>query len=336
VKESASMKKLLIFTLVFLILASFVCSSDEGLEIDSVTIYHNGEKEGTIQNGARFSEVVEPGDKLELEIELENTFSDNIDIEDIEILLKIENIKEGENITEDISKFDLNDDSSKIKSIRVDIPNDADEIVKTVELDVRGVDENGTVHKINWVFDININDDKHDITVYTTKLKPETVECNGTAELTVWIENNGEYDEEDVVLIVENEKLGIYKKYTNLEVDEGEKYAKSVFLEFNDVVESDYYFLNLKTYYKDDHLDDLEEVGLTVHKCKESLVEIEIDDSNDSDEDLTDEIPLSEVEDYETQKTSKNKSGSVLVGLLIGLLVLIIIILIIVFALSRL
>ena len=323
------MKKLFIFALVFLILASFVCA--EGLEINDITVYLNNEKEGVIKEGSRFSEIVEPGDELELEIDIENTFRDNIDIEDIEIILKIENIVEGENLTEDISKFDLNDGNRKIKSIKIDIPDDADETIKTVKLSVRGVDENGTVHKLNSEFYININDEKHDITIYTTKIKPEVVECSGTVELIVWIENSGGYDEEEVTLVVENEELGIYKEYTNLEVDESEKYAKQVILSLENINKSDYYMLQLKTYYKDDHLDDIGEVGLTVHKCKEELVEIETPTlPNEADED----VPLNEVEEY--KKTNREGSNSILLGLLVGLLVLIAIIFIIVFALSRL
>jgi hypothetical protein len=327
------MKKLLIFTLVLILLSSFVCASNEGLEINEVTVYLNGEKGGTLRENSRFDEIVEPGDKLEFEIELENTFREEIDIEDIEIIIKIENIKEGENITKDISKFDLNDGNSKLKSIKIEIPDDADEIVKTVELSVRGIDENGTVHKIEWNFEINVNDVKHDISIYTTKIKPDVIECSGTVEVMVWMENSGSYDEEDVVLIVENDELGVYKKYPSIEIDEGEKYAKSALLELQNISQSDYYLLNLKTYYKDEYLDDIGEVGLTVHKCKEELIEIETPDlPNES----TEEVVLSEVGDYNPQKINPNKSSSIFMGLLVGLLVLIIIIFIIVFALSRL
>ncbi len=277
------MKKVLLFPLIIIFLVSTVYALEEGLEISDLTIYKDSELQRSIRNGSYYNELIRPGEDVEFEIELENTFRDDIDIEDIEIIITLYNITEGEDVIEDVSPFDLNYDKTKTKSIRLDIPDDADEILKTVGINIQGVDENGTLHKIDWVVYLNIEDEDHDVRIYNTQLNQTIINCGGTAKLIVWVANDGEHDEEEVVLELENKELGLHNVYRNIEIDEDEKYAKRIFLNFDNVTKSGKFPIKIKTYYKDTHLDDITTIDLWVNKCKEVLV---IDETSGDEEEV--------------------------------------------------
>ena len=323
------MKKALLFSLMILIfLVSTVYASEGGLEISDITIYYNSDLQRGIRNGSFYSEFIKPGEDIKFEIELENTFKD-IDIYDIEIIIKIHNITEDTDIIEDTQTFDLDYGKTKTKSVRLDIPDDADEIIKPVEINIQGIDENGTLHKIDRVVYIHIEDEDHNIRIYKTQLNQTTIVCNETAKLIVWLINDGEHDESKVVLEIENKELGLHNVYDNIEIDEDEKYAKMIFLNFDNVTKSGKFPIEIKTYYKDTHLDDITTIDLWVNKCKEVLV---IDETNsdeeeviiEQEEDISVTTPTTYIE--KTDTTKKQKTPVLLIAF-IGLVILTIIIL---------
>lgn len=314
--------------MMLIFLVSTVYASEGGLEISDLTIYYNSDFQRGIRNGSLYNEFIKPGEDIKFEIELENTFREDIDIEDIEIVITLYNITEGENIIEDISKFDLNYDKTKTKSIRLDIPDDAEEILKTVGINIQGVDENGTVHKINWIIYLNIEDEDHDVRIYRTQLNQTIINCGETTKLIVWIANDGEHDESKVVLEIENKELGLHKIYRNIEIDEDEKYGKRILLNFDNVTKSGKFPIKIKTYYRDTHLDDVTTIDLWVNKCKEVLV---IDETDGDDE----EVIIEQEEDIsmttpptniEKTKTTTQEIPVMLLAFFIVLVVIVIII----------
>ncbi len=321
------MKKALFLSLIALILlVSTVYASEGNLEIKDLTIYVGSDYSRDIRNNDTFNEFIEPGDELEFEIELENTFEEDIDIKDIEVIIKLNNITQGEDITEDLSKFDLKYEKTKIKNIKLDIPSDADEITKSVEISIKGIDEEGTVHKIDWTIYVQIEDESHSILIYNTNLNQTTIDCKGTVRLIAWLSNDGSYDESKVILEVKNKELGLDKIYTGINIEEDEKYTKRIFIDIEDI-EAGNYPIELKAYYKNTHLDDVETVNLAVNACEtENSV---IDDVNDSDEDLieSDEnIPISETVEQSYTVPAKKKDQTIIMAFSIVLIVFIIII----------
>ena len=262
------MRKLLLLPIVLVLLVSMVSAA--GLIVKDLSIYQDEDRQRSMRDGDTYDEFIEPGEKIEFEIELENNLKDT-DIEDIEITIKIDNIEKGRNISEKEDKFDLNEDKKKIKSIKIEIPDDADETKKRADITIRGVDENNTVHRIEWAVYLKIEDEDHDITVRNTKLNIESVECNLTGELIVWIENDGNLDEEEVVLEVENKELGIYRKFGNIDVEEEELYTKLVPLNVENISRTGKYPIEIRTYYKNIHLDDIETDDVDLEACKKQI-----------------------------------------------------------------
>jgi len=141
------MNKFILLPVILILLVSIVSARD--LEINELKVIV-GDEDQIMGDSDTFNELVEPGQDIEFEIELENNMDDT-DIEDIIITITLQDITKGEDLKEETAKFDLNQEKIKVKSLELDIPDDADEVIKTAEINIRGVDENNTVHEINWV-----------------------------------------------------------------------------------------------------------------------------------------------------------------------------------------
>ena len=331
------MKKTLLLSLIALILlVSTVYASESKLEIKDLTIYSGSDYSRSVKNNDTFSEIIEPGEELEFEIEIENAFKEDIDINDIEIIIKVNNITQGEDIIEDTTKFDLKYEKSKTKNIKLDIPSNADEITKSVDISINGVDEEGTVHKIDWTIYIRIEDESHSIWIYNTNLNQTTVDCKGTVKLIIWLSNDGNYDESKVVLEAKNKELGLDNIYTGIDIDEDEKYSKIIFIDIEDI-ETGNYPIELKAYYKNTHLDDIKTINLAVNACEaEDSVIDDIDE--DSDEDMVEaeqDIVISDTVEQSYTPPIKKKDQTIIMAFSIVLIMLIIIISLSVFLLKN-
>ncbi|TKJ16979.1 hypothetical protein CEE44_00380 [Candidatus Woesearchaeota archaeon B3_Woes] len=316
-------KALLLPFMILILLVSTVYALEDGLRISDLTIYQDSDLQRSIGDGSVYNEFIVPGGDIKFEIELENTFIDKIDIEDIEISITLYNITENEDIFEDVSSFDLNYDKTKTKSIRLNIPDDAEEVQKTVEINIQGIDENDTIHKIDWFVYLNIEDEGHDVRIYNTQLNQTIVNCGETVKLIVWIVNDGKHDEEEVVLEIENKELGLHNVYDNIEIDEDEKYAKRILLNFDNVNKSGKFPLQIKTYYKDDHLDDLTTIDLWVNQCKNVLV-IDDEDISEEESDTQTTAPQTNIDESDTKK--QNIPVMLLAFFIVILVILIIIV----------
>ena len=336
------MKKLVVLPILFCILISIAFASE--LQITKFTIYVNDEDQGNLKNGSVHNEIIEPGDELEFEIELKNIFKDNTDINDIIIVGKIENITEGVSLFDNITEFDLGNDDSKIKKLHFDIPSDADELQKKVEILIKGVDDKKRNQTVRWFVYLNIDDEEHEIRVYKTKVDQKISACNDTGNIIVLLSNEGSYDEEDVTLKVQSAKLGIDKIYNKINIDEDGTYSKIVPLLINDHNKTGIFPVEIKAYYKEYHLDDLKAVNVYIEACKtsniqntESVEENQVEDNNqivyeDNISEATQEIIASESD--ASNNNPINQTQAIIVFSII-LLVLIIIIITTLFFIQR-
>jgi hypothetical protein len=322
-KIKQSTRNLILLPIIFFFLISLVSARD--LDINKLNIIV-GENNQFMSDEDTFRDVILPGDKIEFVFELKNNMYDT-DIKDILITVEMNNITQDENIKEDISLFDLNRDKTKTKSLKLKIPDNADEIVKTAKIKIKGVDDDN-FYEIDWNIYFKIEDEKRDITLYKTLLNQTKVNCSGSIQLLVWIENSGKYDESKAVLEVEIKKLDIYERYTSLDIKKGTKYTKIVPIEIDSINQTGKIALELRSYYKTTYLDDIKTLYLDVIECKKSTT------TDDKEEDIKPNITSPEEEiiipELEVVKSSNNMDMNVI----ILVFVIILIILIIIIALS--
>jgi len=145
-----------------------------------------------------------PGDVVELEIDLENGATDYEDVNVEARILDSNNERVGDKVEVDIGHLESDDDETVTMSMA--LPSDLDEGTYTVEIVVTGDVESGAVMYMNTQLDaetLNFDVERHD-----HSLTIDSVEHNSNAEagdaysVAVTVTNNGLNYEENVVITV--------------------------------------------------------------------------------------------------------------------------------------
>jgi hypothetical protein len=324
-------KKLLFWPIVFIILISLTYASE--LSIKNLKIYVNNEDQGNLKNNSLYSELIEPGDDIEFEIELENTFRDNTDINNIVITGTIYNITENNNLVENVTEFDLADDTTKIKKLRFEIPIGSDQLQKKLEIDIRGIDDNDKTQSLKWNIFLNIQDEDHDIQIYRAKLNQTSIRCNeSSVDLFIWLKNNGKLDEDNVVLRISNYNLGVDKSYSGINIDQEVTYTKSLTLSDLNITRIGMFPIEIKAYYKGSILDDISSINLEVKRCIPSSVQSNnlSSENNNASEDVVVKEENQQISEPETNTGSNKKDVNTGLMFLVSIIILITLIVIII------
>ena len=235
--------------------------------------------------GKTIGDEVKPGSNVEIRIEAMNNFTENMDIENIEIEIVIEDIDEGDDLEFDDEFDDLGDgDDDKVK-INFDVPLkiDHDDQYK-VTIDIKGEDENNTDHEVWFEFYLESKKERNEVMFTRNTLTPSEVKCGRTVCLSTGVINLGRDEEEDVVLEVSNAELGINVKKTfdlSEDPDDDDIEFKDTFtLTLPEDVEAGVYTLQSKVYYDEGGKVETETAELIVAEC---VVEEEPECEYDSD-----------------------------------------------------
>jgi hypothetical protein len=242
------------------------------LQISKITIYVNDEDQGSLKNNSVYSDSILPGDDLSFEIEVENLFKKDIDINDITIEGIIYNITENKDLIDNITEFDLNSDSSKLKNLQFEIPTDADELQKKLEITIQGIDDNKQKQVIKWNIYLNIEDEEHNIILDKTRSDQKIDNCKSEKNLIVLMYNNGEFDESNAAFTVKNKELNLDRSYSGINIDKGVISTKVVPISSEEVTKRSIFLIEIKAYYKGTRLDDVRTINLEVDPCKEDII----------------------------------------------------------------
>ena len=311
----SNITKLMLFLVVLISLMGLVFAQENKLEINSFIIYSDSgeDYQKNVKDGYTYNYFIDPGDKVEFEIELENTFDkdDKIDINDIEITVIFYNVTGEDNVTEVSSEFDLDPEELKSKTVRVKIPSTADELTKKAEINIKGTDDDNYVHEIDLVVYFDIEDEKHDVTTRVLRINDRTTNCNERSfEMVSLVSNEGVYDE-DVILEVRNSELGLNQRHTDIDIEEDEGYTKNIVINLDENVKPGTYPIEIKTYYKVEHLDDIKIVDLVVGECE---IETDVIDINEEEEEVVEEESEEELEAAPTEYTSKTEEKNTFIN----------------------
>jgi len=261
------------------------------------------------------------GEENEIEVEVEN--NGIADIEDVTVKVTIKDIDDDDDLDEESDDFDLDagDDQKESFDFDIDADLDEDDYEVVVEVEVDG----DVVLEETETFDVKR--DKHKIVIKDTTL-PDAIYCNKYPTLYVKVENQGKSNEDDVVVKVRNDGLGIEMEKAEIELDKysgsDNDYRASFNLDLNNA-EKGTYMVDIEVY-RDDELEDSQTLSLTVSDCMETY-QAETETTTYSAEDIASQIqqqlpPTTMTPPPTTAvRSSFRESGTyiVLLGILVGL-----------------
>ncbi|MFH1682764.1 MAG: Ig-like domain-containing protein [Candidatus Woesearchaeota archaeon] len=220
------------------------------LEISSIEL--NGKSSGKFKLG----------EENEIEVKVEN--NGNSDLEDVEIIVTIKDIDDGDDWDDDSGRFDLDAGDSEDKSFKLNVDKiDEEEYDVLVEVEVDGrliISETKT-------FDVDL--DKHDVVISQITF-PASLTCSKNPTMYVEIENQGTSNEDEVMVSIRSDELGINVEKSGIELDKfsgsDNSYRVGFALDLNKA-ENGAYSFEVEIYRDEDKLEDSQTVSFTLGDC---------------------------------------------------------------------
>lgn len=269
------------------------------LEISDLDVKVDGDTDKNLDDGDTISDDAVPGSTIVLKIEITNLFTDDedLEIEDIEVIVTIFDIDDGDDLEEEADSFDLKADKDERLTFTFEVPLLVDEDSYDILIEIEGEDEEGRTHEFEWELTLDVDKKKHDLLINQAELATSTLECRRTTSLFVEVINLGSEDEDEVVIDIRSDELGINFRAVDVELDEGSD-EDSVFKEVYQITvpdeqEAGTYQITVKAYYDTTKLKDTETVELVVQDCG-AVVDEEEDTGIDvvTEEEEEDEVEL--------------------------------------------
>jgi hypothetical protein len=197
------------------------------LKIIDIDVKVDGDKESGIGTGGGSIDNVEPGNKIEIKIKVQNVYpsgSADPEITDIEVdQADIEDIDDGDDLEPDDEPddFDLDDPGDK-KTITLEykVPIRVDEDTFDLTVEIEGVNSTGAKMNVSADFTIEIDKENHLLSIERLSLENEQVKCGRSTDLSFLVFNIGGEDEEDVEIRIVNDELE-FSVSEILDLDEG-------------------------------------------------------------------------------------------------------------------
>lgn len=164
-----------------------------------------------------------PGDEINIEVDVENEGSDEIDNIIVEAILY--DTEAGKRIvTVESNDFNLDENDRRTVDLTVELPKDLDASNKLILFTYAYEDGNDDAN-CDWEYDsgLDFNRKDHDITINQVTITPETAKPGQTVEAKIDVENVGDNDEEKVYVKIKNSELGLDKKSEIFSIEEYQK-----------------------------------------------------------------------------------------------------------------
>ncbi|MEM2874303.1 MAG: putative S-layer protein [Candidatus Nanoarchaeia archaeon] len=209
--------------------------------------------------------VLVPGDKIEVNFELKNKLT--IDINNIEVKGWIED-SSGKRITDRIklAKFDLSGDDTESDTITLTVPIDTTESTLYLFVRAEGEDDNDIIRSVLNVERLKLEREDHDIAFESVTITPDLAICGQSVDLIVNIWNVGAKDE-DVKLHVTNSdlKIDVYSELFKLDnKGDNREAVKTISISLNDDIKPGNYSLTVTASYNSGKASESTNVPLNI------------------------------------------------------------------------
>ena len=194
------------------VLVGFVSASalaDE-LRINDIDVYLNDDDDALDDVDEMGGDIddLEPGDELKFEVEVENTY-DDLTIEGVVLEAYIENIDDGDDVSEESSDYDIEANDSKIKTVTLEIPSNAKTGDYKLYVRAYGQDEDGYDQDDIVDFGISVKGTAAYLVNFTqVSVNPSSLPCGSSGIASATVQNYGSYSE-SVVLTFSSPAFGL-------------------------------------------------------------------------------------------------------------------------------
>jgi hypothetical protein len=260
----------------------------EDLDVFLTTRDSKNEADLNVGDGKRLDfgeEDAGPGSELRFNLAIENTFSDDedIDVDDVTVEVTIEEIDDGEDLTEESDEFDVKSGNNEEVDVYITVPISVDQDDFDVIIDVQGKDSNGNTHTAQMNLKLKIDKKSRDVIVSEATVFPEAVKCSRTITLTATIKNLGAREETEAGIEIINTDLGVnfLQHEITLEqdpFDSDNEFTKKLVIDVDDDVAAGTYTISVGSYINEDALWETRTVELLVEACSSEVVEEEPDE----------------------------------------------------------
>ncbi len=243
-------------------------------------------------------EEVRPGATLELEIKLKNIWADGTDdhdIEDIEIETTLEDMGDEDEQDEDEDINRIKPDDKEKVILTYEIPEEVDEDTYSLDVDISGEDEDGTVYKISFTIDVEVEKEDHQMIFTRAVAQPAIISCDREFDIRIGIKNIGAKDEDNAQVVIKNTALDIsdYDIFTVDSTDdyddEDSEYYKDFTFIIGDDVKEGVYNIDVRAYYEDDDEYEATRIPITVRDCIEKTAPVEQPENEEKQAEKQDE-----------------------------------------------
>lgn len=251
--------------------ATITAEVESKLIIYDLDIIVGGVSQDIDQDGEKIDEDAKPGSKVVVELKVENTFDNDIDIEDIQATITIADIDNGEDLEDEITFDDLEaGERSDTERVEFEVPLDVEKDTYDIIIDIEGTDTNDVKHAVKWTLRLDVAKEKHELIITGAYLSPSYVKCSRYATLNVEIKNIGTNDEDETKLEIKSSDLELDFAESDIEISsnpDDNEYSKSLRINVPEGLKAGTYPITVRVYYKDVISSDFETINLEVQDC---------------------------------------------------------------------
>ncbi|MBI4148945.1 hypothetical protein HY491_00715, partial [Candidatus Woesearchaeota archaeon] len=251
------------------------CPTNKCLVIESVDVKVDGDTDKGVVDGSRISQDAQPESDIQVKVTVRNKYTrtENVDVESIDITATLVGIDDGDDLeeTDDIER--VRPESTKSVTMNFDVPLKVDEGEYDLVIEFDVGDDNSTSYIIPWKARLEVDKKTHELRIQRAELSRPVLECKRTATLDILLMNFGSDDEDEVVLTVTNEDLGINTK-DQFELvadafDDENSFAKRINLNLPMNFAANIYPVVIQAFRNTDELKAQKTVDVTVADCTE-------------------------------------------------------------------
>lgn len=209
-----------------------------------------------------------PGETIQIEVEIENTDNEELEIKVEAILYNTNEGKSEETVK--VEEFDLNDDETETVEFELEIPSDLDEddtyylYIKVYESG--NEDDNCDYERVR----IDIERAEHDVLIKDAEISPNSgLTCGDGFTMTVEVENAGTEEEDDVYIELYDSDLDILVYSDEFDLgdynDKDNDYRFVYTFNVPETLQAGSYYVEAKVYFDDTSVSEL--VLVTVAAC---------------------------------------------------------------------
>jgi len=241
------------------------------LEVNKVVVTVNG-NEDSAKDGDTV-EGIKPGDKIEVEVEVENLFGDkddDPDINDVDVKIDVDDSDFDLDETEDAGDIGP-DEKESVTFDESDVDDEARDGRHKMTVTSQGRDDDGALHGESITINLEVERETHELRIKRADVSPTRITCNAvkkTVDVRASMVNIGRRDEDKAVIEAAIPELGLVDSKRNIELDRDDTVSRALLLTLSDSVKPGTYNVVVRALYEDTIETDSKTVQLTVDKCE--------------------------------------------------------------------